>query len=320
MSPRPRHRRGQGGPDVRGTRLDPSAHLGLLFLVAAAFGVSQLFAAFTASESNGANAFTTDTLDPPSAVVAADGATITITWTATPDAYAAGHRVLRSGSSGGPYSQIAQVTPRTTTSYIDAPASGTYYYVVRAFVQNWESSNSNEDAGTVTSGCTAGDTGFQSPSAEAADVGSPINGADDGFELNPTSAFADDAAFASDINSAGDRHRYFNYGRSLPGGCLIAGIEVQVDWWLDKTAGPNSLSVDLSWDGGTSWTAAQTDTIETTTEHTTILGGVADTWGRTWALADFTDANFRLRVHGNTTNEARDYFLDWVTVKVHYAP
>ena len=99
--------------------------LGLLVLVVAAFGAAQLFAAFTASASNGANAFTTDTLDPPTSVVAADGATITITWSATPDTYAAGHRVLRSGSSGGPYSQIAQVTPRTTTSYVDAPASGT---------------------------------------------------------------------------------------------------------------------------------------------------------------------------------------------------
>jgi hypothetical protein len=41
------------------------------------------------------------------------------------------------------------VTPRTTTTYTDNPADGIYYYVARAFHQNWESVNGNEASATV---------------------------------------------------------------------------------------------------------------------------------------------------------------------------
>src|SRR3972149_3983439 len=71
-----------------------------------------------------------------------------LNWTATPDTYASGHRVLRSTTSGGPYSQIAEITPRTTTTYVDSVCAGTYYYVARTYFQNWESANSNQATGT----------------------------------------------------------------------------------------------------------------------------------------------------------------------------
>ena len=58
-------------------------------------------------------------------------------------------------------------------------------------------------------------------------------------------------------------------------GCLISGIEVRLDWWLDRTTGTNSMSVELSWDGGASWTAMKTDTTETTSRA----------HGRSWAAA-----------------------------------
>ena len=65
--------------------------------------------------------------------------------------------------------------------------------------------------------------------------------------------------------------------------------------------------------------------VESTTEHTTVLGGSADTWGRTWAPSELNDANFRLRLGarctGSPTNcKPRDYFLDWVAVNVYFTP
>ena len=78
------------------------------------------------------------------------GGDVNLSWDATDDDYASGHRVLRGTDSGGPYSQIAEVTPRTTTTYPDSPADGTYYYVLRAFYQSWESANSNEASATVS--------------------------------------------------------------------------------------------------------------------------------------------------------------------------
>ncbi len=115
----------------------------------AALLVGAALAVFTDTLSLGANAFSSDTLDPPSALGATGGASIDLTWTATPDTYAAGHRVYRAAVSGGPYAQIAELTPRTTVTYNDAPAAGTYYYVVRAYYQSWESANSNESAATT---------------------------------------------------------------------------------------------------------------------------------------------------------------------------
>ena len=58
---------------------------------------------------------------------------------------------------------------------------------------------------------------------------------------------------------------------------------------------------------------------ETTVEHTGILGGSADTWGRTWSASELSDTNFRVRVLALGGNN-RDFFLGWVPVQVHYGP
>jgi hypothetical protein len=113
-----------------------------VFLLAPSAARSLALLSDTGQVQNGT--FTTDTLDAPAGLTATGGASITLNWTATADTYATGHRVYRSTSSGGPYNQIAEVTPRTATTYIDNPVAGTYYYVVRSFHQGWESVNSNE--------------------------------------------------------------------------------------------------------------------------------------------------------------------------------
>jgi len=166
----------------------------------------------------------------------------------------------------------------------------------------------------------AADTGFLSPSAQAADTGGDGNG----FEVNPTNAFANDATFAQNLNGAEDRHRYLDYGASIPPGSFIHGIEVRLDWRLDSKLGNNSMRVELSWDGGVSWTSAKTDATETTSEHTLVLGGPADSWGRDWAPSELGNANFRVRLTSICTSSStcvnRDFFLDWVAVKIYYSP
>jgi hypothetical protein len=51
---------------------------------------------------------------------------------------------------------------------------------------------------------------------------------------------------------------------------------------------------------------------------TYILGGAADKWGRTWSVAEMSNANFRVRVTDVASNTARDFSLDWVAVRVSY--
>jgi hypothetical protein len=171
------------------------------------------------------------------------------------------------------------------------------------------------------------DTGLFSPSANA-----PVtsgSGDNNGYELNPASAFTNDGLFAVDTNGGTnkntsctsnrkDRHIFYNYGFSIPGGATIRGIEVRLDGRADSTSGSPRFCVEISWNGGASWTAAKTTSTLTTSEATYLLGGAADTWGRTWASGDFT--NFRVRITNVASNTSRDFSLDWVAAQVTYTP
>jgi hypothetical protein len=177
--------------------------------------------------------------------------------------------------------------------------------------------------------CVAANTGFKGPSAHAAVTSSA--GDNNGYQTNPANANADDNLFAVDTNSGTntntactnsgkDKHRYYNYGFGIPGGATINGIEVRLNSRVDSTSGSPKICVQLSWDGGVTWTAAKTSATLATAETTYILGGPVDTWGRTWSSGDFGDANFRVRLTNIASSTARDFSLDWVAVRVRYQP
>lgn len=156
------------------------------------------------------------------------------------------------------------------------------------------------------------DTGPVNSSSQAAAIG-------DGFESSPTGAFADGGAAATNANGPGEAHDFSGYGLSLPAGARIDGIAVRLDWWLDSRVGTNSMAVQLSPDGGLTWTTAKVDGREATREATTILGGSADTWGRSWTASELTSNTFRVRITMTSDRATRDFFLDWVPVTVFYS-
>ena len=180
----------------------------------------------------------------------------------------------------------------------------------------------------VPAAAAALNTGFLSPGAQVADTG----GDGDGFEVSPTNAFGDDGAFAGDTNSGTnnitsctdtgkDRHQFYNYGFTIPASAIINGIEVRLDAWADSTNKSPFMCVELSSDGGTTWTAAQTTPTLGTSEATFTLGSDSDTWGRTWSDTELTDASFRVRITNVAKSTQRDFRLDWVSVQVtHSAP
>ena len=94
-----------------------------------------------------ASTFSPETLDPPTGLAAAAALLlrVNLTWTATPDTRATGYLVLRGTVNGGPYTEVATVTSRTTTAYQDTvPLPGLYYYVLRTYYGSWTSVNSNQ--------------------------------------------------------------------------------------------------------------------------------------------------------------------------------
>lgn len=168
---------------------------------------------------------------------------------------------------------------------------------------------------------------FNDPSANAPETSSA--GDNNGYETNPANAYTNDGSFATDsssgngsgTNCAGtdkDKHRFYNYDFSIPTSATINGIEANLVAKADSTTGTPKICVELSWDGGTTWTTAKTTSNLTTSSATYVLGGASDTWGRTWSDTNFTNANFRLRIIDVASNTSRRFSLDWVGVKVYY--
>ena len=179
---------------------------------------------------------------------------------------------------------------------------------------------------TVTAAGGGGTPLFSNPTRNQAATGGDGNG----FEAGAANAHAEDASVASDTNSGTgtstsctntgkDRHVFFDYGFAIPGGSAIAGIEVRLRARADSTAGAPRMCVQLSWDGGTTWTTTKATGTLGTALATFTLGGAADTWGRTWSPANLANASFRLRVINVASSTSRDFFLDAVAVRPHVA-
>lgn len=174
--------------------------------------------------------------------------------------------------------------------------------------------------------------GVFSPATQAAETVSA--GDNDGFEGTSTGAFADGGGVATDARSGSgdnttptatgaDKHQYYNYGIDtipIPTGSTINGITVRADILVDSLTNSPYTAIQLSWDGGTSWTTAKSQSLTATIETTYTYGGAADNWGRTWAVSELSDANFRVRViNGDTANpNNRDFSLDWIPVSLTF--
>ena len=170
-------------------------------------------------------------------------------------------------------------------------------------------------------------TAFNSPSANSAETSSA--GDNNGFQTSPANAYTNDGLFAADANSGNntgtsctgidkDKHRYYNYGFSLPAGATINGIEMNLVAKANSTSGTPKMCVELSWNGGTTWATAKSTNNLTTSSASYTLGGPTDTWGRTWSDTDFTDSNFRVRVINVASNTSRTFSLDYAGIKVYY--
>ena len=302
-----------------------SLALGLLLVgVPATLTLARFTDAVTSTGSVG-----TDTLQPPTSLSATGGGAITLTWGQTPDSYAAGYHLYRATSSGGTYSLVATVTPRSATTTVDDPGSGTFWYRLRAYYQSWESVDSNTvsavDGTTLYKPCTT--TAAQTPSA----------GDNNGYETNPTRACTDDSLFATDANSGTggtqscgtaavpdttkDQHRFWGYALGLPATVTsIDGIRVRADLAMNNATGTTNLCAQLSWDGGTTWTSLKTVAIPAAAETTYTFGSTSDAWGRSWLPVQFSTTNFRVRIVDASTLTTKQFQLDYVAVSVTYTP
>ena len=295
-----------------------------VFVLVLATAAPVSLARFTDSPATTAD-LTTGSIAPPTAlsgVVA--GSTVTLAWTPSGSSVVTGYDVLRSTSSGSGYSVVATVTPRTATSTTDNPGNGTFYYVLRSTFQSWSSAASNEASAVVGQSST----GLKGCTSNAADTGGNGNG----YETNAANACAVDGSVATDANTgtsnstscanAGkDRHRFWGHAFGLPGSVTsINGITVQADAGLNNNGGTSTLCVELSADGGSTWTTPKQVTMSGAAIASYTFGGTSDLWGRTWTAANFASSGFRLRVTDASSQPNKDYRLDGIRVSVSYTP
>jgi hypothetical protein len=272
----------------------------------------------------------TATLQPPTTLAASSGAIVTLTWAATPSTGAAGYHLYRATSSGGTYSLVQTITPRTTVTVTDNPGSaGTFWYRLRAYVQNWESVDSN------TVSAFNGTTAFAACVSNAADT--TTAGDNNGYEGTPANACANDSVFATDTSSGTsttascgsgaapdatkDRHQFWGFVTGVPGTVTsIDGIQVRADLKENNTTGTTNLCAQLSWDGGGTWTTMQSQAVTVAAETTYTFGGTSNLWGRTWTPTQLNAPNFRVRIIDASTLATKVFSLDYVALSVTYTP
>jgi hypothetical protein len=239
-----------------------------------------------------------------------DGSDFPSTTTTTSTSSSTSSTSSSSSTTSSPSTTTSSTSTSTSTSTSSTSTSST-----SSSSSSTSSTSTSSTSSTSLPPCVPGATIFRNPTQQAADTG----GDHDGFEVTPTNAFVDDTSPARNSNGSGDRHRFYGYGLTVPAGCAVKGIEVKLDWKLNNVTGTSSMGVELSSDGGSTWTASKTDPVETGTFHQATLGGPADLWGRAWTPADVGNG-FRVRVQCNSTAVGKDFFLDWVAVRVTYGP
>ena len=151
-------------------------------------------------------------------------------------------------------------------------------------------------------------SGWYQPSANQ-------NGGGPAAWTNPADAYTSNNASAV-ANSQNDVVQYYNFNiPAILAGSTINGIEIAIE---GASAGTRELIAALSWNNGVTYTTTTetTNFINGGLEATLVLGGPVNTWGRTWAVSDFTNANFRVRLTAD--NGTGDISVDQVQVKIHY--
>lgn len=264
---------------------------------------------FSASIDNATNTVGSGILAAPTSLTVSGS--VNLSWTATPSSYASGTRVFRSTTSGGPYTQIAQIAGLATTTYTDAPGTGVFFYVVVAYYNangaNWTSVNSNEVRFGAT--CTAPGTTTVAPDLDTYTD-----------SLKPTSTFGTAPTASTDLNRINYAYIHFPLA-ALPTGCSVTSATLKVTYTLVSNNTP-TVSVYTAagpWNEATTWNTQPGVTGSPTTAMPTALGAVS--WpvtSQVQALYAGSNNGFELQGGGSNGTDAfatRETLLTPVTVE-----
>ena len=132
----------------------------------------------------------------------------------------------------------------------------------------------------------------------------------------PANAYTSNNQYAREAINNQDQD-WFNFAFGIPAGAVIDGIEVRIEASDEDWSG-NGADVDLSWDGGASYTSTGYGFMyNNDTDVVSTHGGSTNGWGRTWSDGELSDANFRLRLT-KTGNNFTWVRVDHIEITVYY--
>jgi LPXTG-site transpeptidase (sortase) family protein len=130
---------------------------------------------------------------------------------------------------------------------------------------------------------------------------------------NPERAYTSNGSYAQ-FNSGSDRVDYITFGfTGITSGSTIDGIVVNLEGYRDNTS-TRVFTVQVSTNGGTTWTTAVNSPTLTTSDTTVQVGSSTNNLGLTTTFS--TNANFRIRV--GATSGGNNIYLDYVDVTLFY--
>lgn len=113
---------------------------------------------------------------------------------------------------------------------------------------------------------------------------------------SPGNVSISDNVYAAE-GTVGDTMAAYDFGLAPITGNQIDGILIELEMDAMGPGGNVQIDVRLSWNAGVNWTAFKTINLDPLdVEAYQSYGGAADTWGRTWAVSDFTNPNFRVAI------------------------
>lgn len=238
--------------------------------------------------------------------------------------------VTDGASNAAPTSVTTTNSSNTTTSTATgtAPASG--YYNCGAQVKIGTASSPTNPAGD--------NNGYEGTPANSCNSDNNYaTDANSGTSSSQVSCPNTTGTSANPNGGAGangkDKHMFYNYGISIPSGSTntsggvttttsvaVAGIEVRLEGKISSTSdSTRKFCVQLSADGGVTYTNAKELTITSTNDANYTFGGATDLWGySSWSATQLNNTNFRIRVTNVNNNTTRTFSIDAIQTKVHY--
>jgi len=191
---------------------------------------------YNAQDLNGAMLY-----GPATLTASGQNGKVVLNWTSVTGA--AGYNIMRSGTSGGPYTQVASNAPGLSYTDSGVTNGNTYYYVVAAESNGSQSANSAEASATPFQIIPA----FVNPSFELPGTGKIQSGFStvSGWS-NAGSSYANSGVESTPASYSGLWHAFC---KGSDGGCyqltsypMQLGDLITITWWAEHTGGSGTSS------------------------------------------------------------------------------